>query len=156
MKTPIIIAGLAGLLLLTSKSSKESKKSSNKGIGGFKTDETKCTKFQYKDSKGQCIAFWVEGETDQFVLDEINNQIQKIKDKSFESLCIDKVIDVINSEYAPNDNLLKIVKEVIHKLWPQISINQLPPGPKAPESLKEIWYRVNKIYSTKICGGGVT
>lgn len=162
MKTPIIIAGLAGLLLLASKSSSQTKKSTdippNNGLDKLdnKTKEIKCTKLQYKDNKGKCIAFWIDGETDQFVLNEINNQIQTLKDQSFEAICVNKVIDEVNSEYAPNDNLLKIVKETIHKLWPEISISQLPPVSKSPEWLKEIWYKTNMIYSTKICGGGVT
>jgi gas vesicle protein len=157
MKTSIIIAGLAGLVLLAPKSSSQTKKSNDKGLDGLTTKpkDVKCTDLQYKDDKGKCIDFWVEGETDQFVLDEINNQIQKLKDQTIDALCADKVINADMGEYAPNDNMMTIVKETIHKLWPVISVNELPPKSKSPDWLKKIWMKTNSIYSTKICGGGV-
>lgn len=112
MKTPIIIAGLAALVLFNSKStvkSEKSEKNTKSEYGTFKGTAV-CTNLQYKNEKGKCEAFWIEGETDQFVLDEINNQIAKLQDQSFEALCADKVIDAYNAEYAKNDNLLKNCK----------------------------------------------
>lgn len=155
MKTPIIIAGLAALVLMSPKSSTKAKTDSKKGIDklGTKPEKTICTDLQYKDDHGKCIDFWIEGETDQFVLDEINNQISKLKDKSLDALCADKVIDAKLGEYAPNDNLQKIIKETIHKLWPDIALSSLPPTAKSPNWLIKIWTRTNMIYAEKICGG---
>lgn len=152
MKTPIIIAGLAALVLFAPKSSSKSKKNSKKTIDGI-GNKVICTQLQYND-KNKCIDFWIEGETDQIVLNEIKKQVEKLKDNSFEALCVNKEKDPINSEYIPNDNLQQIVKQTIHNLWPSVSIDSLPPTPKSPEWLKILWVKTNTIYAQKICGQG--
>lgn len=147
MKTPIIIAGLAALVLFGSKSETKSNKSSSDSDKS-KLDPFKgvavCTNLQYKNEKGKCVNFWVDGETEEYVLIELNNQINNLQDDS----------KICSGEFSKNDIGMNIVKNTITKLWPTIAKTSLPPKGNSPEWLKKIWGRTLAVYASKICSDG--
>lgn len=150
MKTPIIIAGLAALVLLSSKSETSQNKpkydplkSTKSGIDPFKGVAV-CTDLQYKNEQGKCVNFWIDGETEEYVLIELNNQISALQDDS----------KICSGEFSKNDVGMTIVKNTITKLWPTISKTNLPPKGNAPEWLKKIWGRTLAVYASKICSDG--
>lgn len=153
MKTPIMLAGLATLFLLGSKSSNKSIKEKSKNDNSpIIHGNIVCSINQYKNNENKCVNFWIDGETEEFVLTEINNQIKKLQDQSFDGLCKDKIIDEFNGEYALNDNLITVVKNTIKSLWPSITDNDLPPKKNAPHWIKTIWIKTLSVYTQKICG----
>ena len=69
---------------------------------------------------------------------------------TWDQLCSDTKVDEFNT--LPNQNVKKILKEVITKLWyPGIKKSMLPPTVDSPAHIKEIWKRVSTIYFSKIC-----
>ena len=151
---PIIIGLGIGAFLLTNKS--EPKSSVKKNILNLEAEivKTDCLSTQFKNKKGECKYFWIEGETDELVAKELDNQKKSFGNKSWDFFCTDSMVD---EEFVSNKNYTDIVKNTILKLWnPTITANSLPPTNKSPEYIKEIWKKVTNIYYLKICGIDLT
>lgn len=161
---PLIIgAGIA--IFAFSKSSNSSKSSSSKGEGEVEIkkgliDVSKippkqimfpCTTLQYRNNKGECVDFWIDGVTDEKVSKELDSLIDsKYKGLSWDKLCSDSKKDF---EFVPNSNALAITKQVILTLWkPLVKASMLPPNKDSFEYVKTIWKKVTDIYFKKVCG----
>jgi hypothetical protein len=146
-----IILGLGALYFVTKKSEPQTKKKSDIVLVG-KPVKIDCLKNQYTDKNGKCQFFWTDGETDKIVEKELTSQLTKLNlkitsdSKTWDAVCLD------SSETQANPNYILVVKNIITKLWPQVTKDQLPPGKNSPDWLKEIWKRVSKIYYWKTCG----
>ncbi len=110
-----------------------------------------CTTLQYRNDKGECVDFWIDGVTDEKVSKELDLLIDsKYKGLSWDKLCSDSKKDF---EFVPNSNALAITKQVILTLWkPLIKASMLPPNKDSFEYVKTIWKKVTDIYFKKVCG----
>lgn len=115
---------------------------------GFGINSKVCTQDQYLNDKGDCSAFW-NSDTEQLVSDAIHEEVLKLKNQSFDALCVD------SGEFGnitPNQTPIKIARTVIQKLWPVLAKHSLPPKESDPKWIYTIWTRVINIYSHQICG----
>lgn len=110
-----------------------------------------CTTSQYRNNKGECVDFWIDGETDDRVKQEFDSIVKNnYKGKSLNDLCDDKKVKF---DILPNPNANDIIKLTITNLWkPVITSKMLPPTNKSPDFVKVIWKKVTDLYFSKVCG----
>jgi hypothetical protein len=178
MNLLIPLAVVAGLFVMSqsNNSSKSTSKKDDKdqilipGVivkpskqGTLDLGKIKCKINQYYDEEMKtCVEFWNDA-VHEGVKQELLKEAVKFYNKPdlgnayIPNLCEDQFIpdpEGISGTWIQNPNQLAIIKTVINRLWPMISMNALPPKKSDPEWLHTLWNNVIETYSEVICMNG--
>lgn len=158
MKALPVLLGLGAVVLIGSKSSKSSKPT-EKVIYQAGTiiapknkdpdkESPKCTSVQYLNAEGICQTFWND-QTPAKVKKELEIQLKGYDLKNKSTLC-DQEDKGNGLELNPTH--VKVLSNVITKLWPQVKASQLPPNNKSPLYIILLWQKATEVYYDMVCG----